>query len=52
MKKDSIVDKQLEKTKHLPQFEKSGGRKFRFCRLCGRKLEAGVEYRDHMMRHY
>ena len=58
MAKDAIVDKYLEKNKHLPQFRKEehGGRvvKFRFCRLCSpaKKVEAGEAFRSHMARHW
>lgn len=51
MKKDAIVDKYLERHTNLPQFKKENGKKFRYCRLCGAKKEAGEEFRAHMAQH-
>lgn len=55
VKSDPVVDRYLGKHIHLPQFQKErhGDRvvKFRFCRLCGAKTEAGEEYRSHMKGH-
>lgn len=49
---DAIVQRALDRFGHLPQFEKLSGKKFRHCKLCGKKLQAGEEYRTHMMRHW
>lgn len=48
---DAIVQKALDKFGHLPQFQKLDGHKFRFCKLCGKRTEAGEAFRAHMNKH-
>lgn len=52
---DTITEKYLDKHRHLPQFKKleANGRqvKVRWCKLCGRRVEAGEEFRNHMNKH-